>query len=178
MVLKDESKVNIEELEKLEEVKGVFSNIGQFQIILGQGFVNKVYKELIKIADLKESSTSDLKKDSMQKMNPIQKLARILSNIFVPIIPTIVASGLLMGLLGMFKTFNLVNPESGLFILVDMFSNAAFVFLPILVAFSAAKEFGANPFLAAALGGILIHPALQNAWTVGGELKEQLMYLV
>lgn len=172
MVLKDESKANIEELEKLEEVKGVFSNTGQFQIILGQGFVNKVYKEFVKLADLKESSTSDLKKDAMQKMNPIQRLARILSNIFVPIIPAIVASGLLMGLLGMFKTFNLVNPDSGLFILVDMFSNAAFVFLPILVAFSAAKEFGANPFLAAALGGIMIHPALQNAWTIGGGIEK------
>jgi PTS system beta-glucosides-specific IIC component/PTS system sucrose-specific IIC component len=76
-----------------------------------------------------------------------------------------------MGLLGMSKTFGWLEGDSGLFILLDMFSNAAFVFLPVLIAFSAAKEFGANPFLAAALGGIMIHPALQNAWTLGGGVE-------
>lgn len=107
----------------------------------------------------------------MQNLNPLQRVARMLSNIFVPIIPAIVASGLLMGLLGMGSRFGWFNAESDIFALLDMFSNAAFVFLPIIVAFSAAKEFKTNPYLAAALGGILIHPALQNAWTLGGGIS-------
>ena len=107
----------------------------------------------------------------MKNMNLFQRFARVLSNIFVPIIPAIVASGLLMGLLGMFSTFGWVNPKSGIYIMLDMFSNAAFVFLPVLIAFSAAKEFNTNQFLAAALGAIMIHPALQNAWTLGEGIK-------
>ena len=94
-------------------------------------------------------------------------MPELFSNIFVPIIPVIVASGVLMGLLGMLTNFNVINTESGIYQLLDIFSNAAFTFLPIIVAFSAAKEFGCNPYLAAALGGIMVHPALQNAWNMG-----------
>ncbi|HAX73114.1 MAG TPA: PTS sucrose transporter subunit IIBC [Firmicutes bacterium] len=170
LVLKDESLANKEEIEKLDLVKGVFSTGGQFQIIIGQGIVNGVYAELANLAGIKEMSTSEVKeaaKDN-QKMNPFQKLARTLSNIFVPIIPAIVAAGLLMGLLGAATKFGLdVYADSWWFMMLDMFSSAAFIFLPILVAISAAKEFGANPYLAATVGGIMIHPDLQNAWTSG-----------
>lgn len=170
-VLKDETLANKAKLEEIEEVKGAFSSSGQYQIILGQGIVNRVYDNLVGTANIKASTTSEAKEEAMQNLNPLQRLARTLSNIFVPIIPAIVASGLLMGLLGMGSRFAWFNAESDMFALLDMFSNAAFVFLPILVAFSAAKEFKANPYLAAALGGILIHPALQNAWTVGGGIS-------
>jgi len=172
LVLNDESLANKEKLESISIVKGAFSSSGQYQIILGQGVVNKVYAEMIGEGEIKASSTAEAKVEAMKNLNPAQKLARTLSNIFVPIIPAIVASGLLMGLLGMGARFNWFDSSSDLFALLDMFSNAAFVFLPIIVAFSAAKEFGANPYLAAALGGILIHPALQNAWTVGGGIAD------
>ncbi|OPJ57230.1 sucrose-specific PTS transporter subunit IIBC [Alkalithermobacter paradoxus] len=172
IVLKNESIVKKDEIENLPDVKGCFSTGGQFQIILGQGLVNKVYTEMIKQGDIENSSTDDAKKAAMKNMNPLQRFARMLSNIFVPIIPAIVASGLLMGVLGMSTRFGWVEGDTGLFTLLDMFSNSAFVFLPILIAFSAAKEFGANPYLAATLGGILIHPALQNAWTVGGGIEK------
>ncbi|HFF1338892.1 TPA: maltose/glucose-specific PTS transporter subunit IIC, partial [Escherichia coli] len=89
-----------------------------------------------------------------------------LSNIFVPIIPAIVASGLLMGLLGMVKTYGWVNADNAIYILLDMCSSAAFIILPILIGFTAAREFGGNPYLGATLGGILTHPALTNAWGV------------
>jgi PTS system sucrose-specific IIC component len=171
LVIKDNKKVNEEALEAMDEVKGVFNNSGQLQIIIGQGAVNKVYQEFVTIGNIAESDMDESKKAAMKKLNPFQRFARILSNIFVPIIPAIVASGLLMGVLGMSKTFGWVSGDSGIFTLLDMFSNAAFVFLPVLIAFSAAKEFGANPFLAATLGAIMIHPALQNAWTVGGGIK-------
>ncbi len=167
-VLNNETLASKEKLEGMEVVKGAFSSSGQYQIILGQGIVNKVYAEIVGEGDIKASTTSEAKVEAMKNLNAVQKLARTLSNIFVPIIPAIVASGLLMGLLGMGSRFGWFNADSDMFALLDMFSNAAFVFLPVIVAFSAAKEFGANPYLAAALGGILIHPALQNAWTVGG----------
>lgn len=81
----------------------------------------------------------------------------------MPIIPAIVASGLLMGLLGMVKTYGWADANSALFIMLDMFSSAAFIILPILIGFTAAREFGGNPYLGATLGGILTHPALTNA---------------
>lgn len=177
LVLKDEGKTNVKALEKMNEVKGVFLSNGQFQIIIGQGAVNKVYEAMVNSTKIAKSDVSAAKKAAMKKMNPFQRFARVLSNIFVPIIPAIVASGLLMGVLGMGKTFGWLSGDSGLFILLDMFSNAAFVFLPILIAFSAAKEFGANPYLAAALGGILIHPNLQNAWTLGEGVKSAISIL-
>jgi len=171
LVLKDNDKADKDKVEEIPVVKGAFINSGQFQIIIGQGTVNKVYAEMTKEGDVSEVSTGEAKKAAMKNLNPLQRFARMLSNIFVPIIPAIVASGLLMGFLGMAKTYHWVNPDSGLLTLLDMFSNAAFVFLPVLIAFSAAKQFGANPYLAAALGAIMIHPALQNAWTMGEGIK-------
>lgn len=176
-VLRDEKKVRIKELENIEAVKGAFSSAGEFQIIIGQGAVNKIYKEILNGTQIAESSLSDSKRAAAKKLNPLQRFARTLSSIFVPIIPAIVASGLLMGLLGTSVTFGWISGDSGAFVLLDMFSNAAFVFLPILIAFSAAKQFDTNPYLAAALGGILIHPALQNAWTVGQGVQNTITVL-
>ncbi|MDP4145345.1 MAG: sucrose-specific PTS transporter subunit IIBC [Bacillota bacterium] len=174
LVIKDEKKVDKKKIERMDDVKGVFQSSGQLQIIIGQGLVNKVYKEFVQGTNITEASLGDAKKAAMKNMNPFERFARMLSNIFVPIIPAIVASGLLMGLLGMFETFHWVDSKSGIVVLLDMFSNAAFVFLPVLIAFSAAKEFGTNQFLAAALGGIMIHPNLQNAWTLGEGVKNSI----
>lgn len=167
IVLKDDSKVQKAEIEALDGVKGAFFNSGQFQVIIGQGTVNKVYAAITGENEIQEVSTEEQKKQASEKLNPLQKAARVLSNIFVPIIPVIVASGLLMGVLGLLNNFGIVDSGSGLVTLLDMFSSAAFIFLPVLIGFSAAKEFGANPYLAAALGAIMIHPNLQNAWTLG-----------
>lgn len=172
VVVKNEKKVDKNKIEKLDDVKGMFTSGGQFQIIIGQGKVNKVYKAFIEGTNISEASLSDTKNAAMKNMNLFERFARMLSNIFVPIIPAIVASGLLMGLLGMFNTFHWVDSKSGIYILLDMFSNAAFVFLPVLIAFSAAKQFKTNPFLAATLGAIMIHPNLQNAWTLGDGIKQ------
>ena len=164
LVLKDNSKADKEALDKLDYVKGVFINGGQFQIILGQGVVNKVYAELIKLCGITEMSTQDVKDAGAEKLNPIQKLAKLLSDIFVPIIPAIVASGLLMGIMGLCSKFGVSGEGTWWWTLLDMFSGAAFNFLPILVAISAAKVFKCNPYLAATVGGIMIHPSLMNAW--------------
>lgn len=171
LVLKDDSKVNKSAIEQVDGVKGCFSNAGQIQIIFGTGLVNKVYAEFIKVANISEASKGEVADLAAQKLNPLQRVARLLSNIFVPIIPAIVASGLLMGLLGMVRTYGWANPDSALFIMLDMFSSAAFIILPVLIGFTAAREFGGNPYLGATLGGILTHPALTNAWGVAGGFK-------
>ncbi|MEQ8156879.1 MAG: glucose PTS transporter subunit IIA, partial [Clostridiaceae bacterium] len=145
-----------------------------FQIIIGQGRVNKVYLAIIQNTKISAANLNEAKKAAAKKMNPLQRFARMLSNIFVPIIPAIVASGLLMGLLGMLSTFKLIDSASGIFKLLNMFSNASFIFLPVIIAVSAAREFETNQYLAAALGGILIHPDLQNAWTLGEGVKNSI----
>lgn len=166
LVLVDDSKADKEAINKLEGVKGCFSNAGQIQIIFGTGLVNKVHAAFIAAAGIGESSKSEAANIAAKKLNPFQRIARLLSNIFVPIIPAIVASGLLMGLLGLMKTNQWVSPDNALYIMLDMCSSAAFIILPILIGFTAAKEFGGNPYLGATLGGILTHPALTNAWGV------------
>ncbi|KAA8999298.1 PTS sucrose transporter subunit IIBC [Affinibrenneria salicis] len=168
LVLTDDSLADKAAIEKLDGVKGCFNNAGQVQIIFGTGLVNKVHAAFIRAAGINESSKSEAANIAAKKLNPLQRLARLLSNIFVPIIPAIVASGLLMGLLGMVKTYGWVDAGSALFIMLDMFSSAAFIILPILIGFTSAREFGGNPYLGATLGGILTHPALTNAWGVAG----------
>ncbi|MCT2537829.1 sucrose-specific PTS transporter subunit IIBC [Aquibacillus koreensis] len=166
LVIDDEAKVDKNAIEELDGVKGAFSSSGQFQIIFGTGAVNKVYEPFAKQLGFNTTSqSSDAHKEAAKrKMNPFARFARMLSNIFVPIIPAIVASGMLMGLLGLMKTYEWVDPSSGLYMTLDMFSSAAFIILPILIGFSAAKEFGATPYLGAVIGGIMIHPGLLNPW--------------
>ncbi len=171
LVLVDDNKIDKAAIERLDGVKGCFSNAGQIQIIFGTGVVNKVFAEFSKVAGISEASKSELTDLATQKLNPLQRVARLLSNIFVPIIPAIVASGLLMGLLGMVRTYGWANPDSAIFIMLDMFSSAAFIILPVLIGFTAAREFGGNPYLGATLGGILTHPALTNACGVAGGFK-------
>ena len=173
LVLKDDSKIDKAGIDALDAVKGSFNTGGQFQLVIGQGAVNKVFEELTKLTGIDaHTTTADIKEAAASKLNPLQRFARTLSNIFVPIIPVIVASGLTMGLIGALKTMGVVDGKSDFLFIIDMFSNTAFVFLPVLIAFSAAKEFRCNPYLAAALGALLIHPALQNAWTIGSGIKE------
>lgn len=105
LVLQDDSKINKSAVEQVEGVKGCFSNAGQIQIIFGTGIVNKVYAAFIDVAGISQASESDVKKLATQKLNIVQRAARTLSNIFVPIIPAIVASGLLMGTLGLVRTY-------------------------------------------------------------------------
>ncbi|MFC1284146.1 sucrose-specific PTS transporter subunit IIBC [Bacillus paralicheniformis] len=164
LVIKDEAKIDQEKVEELEGVKGAFSSSGQYQIIFGTGLVNKVYEQFAKELNLDQKETVQHSDAAKGKMNPLARFAKTLSNIFVPIIPAIVASGLLMGLLGMMKAFQWVDPDAALYKMLDMFSSAAFIILPILIGVSAAKEFGSNPYLGAVLGGILIHPSLFNPW--------------
>lgn len=180
LVLNDESIVDQKKLDDMEAVKGTFSTGGQFQIILGSGTVNKVYKELSELTGLSEMSTKDVKDASAKKLNPLQRFVKMLSDIFVPIIPAIVAGGLLMGINNLLTAKDLfiagmslieAYPEmADLAALINTFANAAFVFLPVLIGFSAAQRFGGNAYLGAALGMLMVHPDLLNGWGYGGAL--------
>lgn len=167
LVIADNGKVKKETLENIDGVKGVFEAAGQLQVIIGTGTVNKVYDEFIKLAGVEAASKDDVKKAAAAKAPWYKRAIKTLGDIFVPIIPAIVATGLLCGLLGGLSKAFPDMAGSDLFKLLDIFSNAALTFLPILIAVSAAKIFGANIYLGAVIGMIMIHPSLVNAWSVG-----------
>lgn len=179
LVIADNTKVDKKALEDAEGVKGVFEASGQLQIIFGTGVVNKVYDEFIALTGITAASKEDVKQAAASKANPFQRFIKTLGDIFVPIIPAIVASGFLMGIMESLNFLinngyvNLSN-QSALFILANMFANTAYVFLPVLIGFSGAKVFGGNPYLGGVIGMIMVHPNLQNAWTMTGGVNEYL----
>lgn len=168
LVIADNKKMNTERLENIDGVKGVFEASGQIQIIFGTGIVNKVYDEFINIAGISSGTKEEVKQAAAAKQNVFKRAIKTLGDIFVPIIPAIVASGLLMGLLEGLCNVWPQMASSGTYTIIHLFSNAAFVYLPILIAISAAKVFGGNQFLGAVIGMIMIHSDLINAWSVSG----------
>lgn len=174
LVIKDNDLCDSKAVENIDGVKGVFFAAGQLQIIFGTGVVNKVYDEFIGIAQITESSKEDVKQAANARQNIFKRAIKTLGDIFVPIIPAIVASGFLMGIMEALNFmvnngFINLSTTSSIYVFAQIFANTAYTFLPILIAFSAGKVFGANPFLAAVIGMIMIHPNLQNAWTVATE---------
>lgn len=174
LVIVDNGKCDSKAVENIDGVKGVFFASGQLQIILGTGTVNKVYDEFIKMAGVSEASKEDVKREAAKNSNPFQRLVKTIGDIFVPIIPAIVASGFLMGIMEALNFmvnngFLNISTDGSIYQFAVLFSNVAYIFLPILIAYSAAKVFGANPYLGAVIGMIMIHPNLQNAWTVATE---------
>ncbi|MEC1646184.1 PTS system trehalose-specific EIIBC component [Bacillus halotolerans] len=173
----DESKVDQEALDQIDVVKGSFSTNGQFQVVIGQGTVNKVYAELVKETGIGESTKDDVKKASEKNMNPLQRAVKTLADIFIPILPAIVTAGLLMGInniltaQGIFfstKSIVQVYPQwADLANMINLIAGTAFTFLPALIGWSAVKRFGGNPLLGIVLGVMLVHPDLLNAWGYG-----------
>ena len=189
LVLKDDSKIDQAALDANPDVKGTFKTNGQYQIIIGPGDVNNVYAELIKETGLKEASTEELKKVAEQgkKFNPVMAFIKLLSDIFVPIIPALVAGGLLMalnnfltsqGLFGAKALVEMYPNVKGLSDMIQLMSAAPFIFMPILVGISAAKRFGANQFLGAAIGMIMTSPNLLpgKSWDILGLAVSQNNY--
>ncbi|HIQ98875.1 MAG TPA: PTS glucose transporter subunit IIA [Candidatus Scybalocola faecavium] len=174
LVIKDNDVCDSKAVEDIDGVKGVFFAQGQLQIIFGTGIVNNVYDAFIKEAGITESSKEEVKQAANARQNIFKRAIKTLGDIFVPIIPAIVASGFLMGImeaLNFMVSHGFVNisTTSSVYVFAQLFSNTAYTFLPILIAYSAGKAFGANPYLAAVIGMIMIHPDLQNAWTVATE---------
>lgn len=183
LVIADNNKADKGALENIEGVKGVFEASGQLQIILGTGTVNKVFDQFIAIAGITASTKAEAKEAAAKQQNVFMRAIKLLGDIFVPIIPAIVASGFLMGIMNSLdfminNGFINMDTSSSIYVFASLFSNTAYTFLQILIAFSAAKAFGANPYLGAVIGMIMINPSLQNAYTVAtdGVLQTQSVF--
>ena len=182
IVLSDDKLIDSKKVEEVDLVKGSFNNGGQFQIILGTGIVDQVCKHFISLSGVSETSKEGLKQVSAKKANIVQRFFKALADVFVPILPALVAAGLLMGLnnvltaQGLFikgKSLIEAYPQiTGLAEMINTFSNAAFVFLPVLIGFSATKIFGGTPVLGAVIGAIMIHPDLLNGYDYGQALLD------
>ena len=176
LVLHDESKVDTKALENNELVKGSFSANGQFQVVIGQGTVDKVYKIFAELAEIESASKQDVKDAAASKQNILQRGVKTLADIFIPILPAIVTAGLLLGINNILTAPDIffsdplveVYPQwADLASIINLIANTAFVFLPGLIGWSAAKQFGGSPLLGIVLGLILVHPDLLNAWAYG-----------
>jgi PTS system trehalose-specific IIC component len=177
LALRDEGKVNQAELDNIDLVKGSFSANGQFQVVIGQGTVDKVYNEFIDITGTGRASKEDIKDEASKKLNPLQRAIKALADIFIPILPAIVTAGLLMGINNILtgpdifydkKSFIDVHQNwADIAGIINLIANTAFVFLPGLIGWSAVKKFGGSPLLGIVLGLMLVHPDLLNAWDYG-----------
>ena len=166
LVTVDNSKIDMKKLEDIDGVKGVFSNNGQLQLIIGTGTVNKVYEEFLKVSGMTAATKEEVKAAAAAKQPVFKRMIKALGDVFVPILPAIVASGLMMGLVEALGKAMPAFAGSDWYGILDLFANTAFTFLPILIAVSAARVFGGNIFLGAVIGMIMIHPNLINAWSV------------
>ena len=167
LVIADNSKVNKEALENVDGVKGMFESNGQLQLIIGTGTVNKVYDEFLAVTGASAATKDDVKAAAASKMPWWKKILKTPGDVFVPILPAIVASGLMMGLVEAIPKFWPAFGQSDWYAFLDLVANTAFALLPVLVAISSARVFGGNIFLGAVIGLMMVHPALINAWTVG-----------
>ena len=166
LVIADNSKLDIKALEEVEGVKGLFDSNGQLQLIIGTGTVNKVYDEFLAVTGLTAASKADVKAAAASRMPLWKKILKTPGDVFVPILPAIVASGLMMGLVEAIPKFWPAFGDTDWFAFLDMVANTAFALLPVLVAISAARVFGGNIFLGAVIGIMMVHPGLLNAWNV------------
>ena len=186
LVLKDDENIDQQGLDNHPDIKGTFKQNGQFQIIIGPGDVNKVYKELTDATGIQEVSKDDLKaiSEEEKKPNPIMSFIKLLSDIFVPIIPALVAGGLLMALNNVLTSPDLFGPQSVVEMfpaiedvasIINLLSSAPFAFLPILIGYSATKRFGGNPYLGAAMAMAMVMPDLVNGYAVANAIEDGTM---
>ncbi|MGD7023708.1 PTS sugar transporter subunit IIA [Rossellomorea vietnamensis] len=172
--VKDRSSIDDEAIEKIEEVKGVFYNAGQYQVILGTGVVNKVYAALKGSRPDDEGIDKREETDAPRKEKGIRRAVRTLADIFIPIIPIIAATGLFLGLKGVVFSdailglmgLTMEDIPSYLPALISVLTDTAFAFLPALICWSAFRNFGGMPVLGFVVGLMLVSPALPNAYAV------------
>lgn len=178
VMVHDEGKIDKEKAEAIDKVKGAFFNSSQYQMIFGTGTVNKIYDEVVALG-LPTSSTSEQKAEAAKQGNVFQRAIRTFGDVFVPIIPAIVATGLFMGVRGLvtqpaiMDLFGVHEYGENFLMYTRILTDTAFVYLPALVAWSAFRVFGGNPIIGIVLGLMLVSNELPNAWVVasGGDVK-------
>ena len=168
LVTVDNSKIDMKALEDVDGVKGVFSSNGQLQLILGTGTVNKVYDEFLAVTGMTAATKDEVKAAAAARQPLPQRMVKALGDVFVPILPAIVASGLMMGLVEALGHAIPSFADSDWYGFLDLVSATAFAYLPVLIAVSAARVFGGNIFLGGVVGLCMIHSGLINAWSVAG----------
>ena len=164
LIVNDKSKIDGKAIENIEGVKGQFFAAAQYQIILGTGFVDKVFAEFVKGTNFSGVSN---KEEAYAQMSLVQKISRTLGDVFVPIIPVLVATGLFMGLRGAAQSLGLEFSENVLR-MSRILTDTAFAFLPALVCWSTTKRFGGTPVIGIVLGLMLVSPELPNAYAIAG----------
>ena len=179
LVIADESKINQQALDDNEDLKGTFAAGGMFQIIVGPGDVDQVYANMVANHGVREVSKDEAKEEAEKGGNLFSRFIKMIADIFVPILPALVAGGLMMAINnvmtaeGLFGEQSLTQMYPGIAdyaALINMVSSAAFASLPVLVGFSAAKRFGGNVYLGAAIGAAMVSTDLLNAWNTGAAL--------
>jgi PTS system trehalose-specific IIC component len=180
--LKDEGKVDKDKLENNDLVKGSFSANGQYQVVIGQGLVDKVYAEMVEITGIGTATKQETKDAAEKNLNPLQRAIKTLADIFIPILPAIVTAGLLMGINNILTGKDIFFEGKAIVdvytnwadfaSIINLIANTAFVFLPGLIGWSAVNRFGGNPLLGMVLGLMLVHPDLLNAWGYGAAQQE------
>ncbi len=169
LVIKDNSKLDKKKLENVDGVKGMFESNGQLQLIIGTGTVNKVYDEFLAVTGMTAATKDDVKAAAAAKQPAWKRALKSVGDVFVPILPAIVASGLMMGVVEALGKAIPSFASTDWYAFLDMVANTAFAFLPVIVAVSAARVFGGNIFLAAVIGLMMVHTGLLNGWNVGSE---------
>ena len=167
IVLKDYDKVDREKLEDVDLVKGQFIAGNQLQIIFGAGLVNEIYEVFSQYTGTAGSSMAEVKAEAAKKMNPLQAIIKSLSDVFVDIMPGILAAALLSGLTGVLSQWDVVESNATLFAinkLVSLASNGIFSILPLAVCYSACKRYGGKPILGLVMGAIMLDSSLANAY--------------
>ena len=179
IVVRDKDKIQVKMIESIEKVKGSFFNSGQYQIILGTGLVNRIYNEVINI--IGESNNAD----EVKYGNSFQRAIRMFSDVFVPIIPVLVATGLFMGVRGLLMQdavlailgIDATNIPESMLTFSKILTDTAFAFLPALVCWSTFRNFGGSPVIGMVLGLMLVSPSLPSAYDVGAGKIEPLLFL-
>ncbi|KAB8128300.1 PTS sugar transporter subunit IIA [Gracilibacillus oryzae] len=175
IVVNDREKIDDEKVEQIDKVKGAFFNSGQYQIIFGTGTVNRIY-EAIEGIGVSGSKETEVKEDAKKEGTAFQRAIRTFGDVFVPIIPVLVATGLFMGLRGLVTQEQILalfglTPDSisdNFLLFTEVLTDTAFVFLPALVAWSTFRVFGGTPVSGLVLGLMLVSPSFPNAWNVAG----------
>ena len=172
LVIADESKINQQALDDNEDLKGTFAAGGMFQIIVGPGDVDQVYANMVANHGVREVSKDEAKEEAEAGGNIFSRFIKMIADIFVPVLPALIAGGLLMALHSVLTAEGLFGERSVIQMfpaltdydaLINLVSSAAFAFLPVLVGFSAAKRFGGNTYLGAAMGAAMVSPSLLSA---------------
>lgn len=164
--INDEKQVKVDELKTVDGVLGAQFQSGQFQVIIGAK-VAEVYEEIDHL--IGESNNDSTSAKNTSKMNPIEVVFDVISGIFTPILPAIVGSGLIKGIMALFVSLGWMTEKSSTYAVLQIFSNAVFYFLPFLIAYSAAKKFKTRESLAMALAGILLYPTMVEGAVKGAD---------